>query len=520
VDQKTKEGIEKSIKDAEGKMQYIRAEMRPPIKQKPDTPKIAVCIPMGDKDDPNLFTCEKCGHRHFGIVTCEKCKHEQSAMQKLRHAGLAPIEWLLNAWQIVPPLLCSMVIMVRKSVLSAQARNEMTHDALEMGCKYIFYWDDDTVIPPKAIYDLHNYMETHPEAGIITGVYTTREENPEPLIYKQHGQGAYWDFSTKPGILEEIFGAGAGCMMARVEALRDVERLLGGPWWADEHDLAKLESGGTKILWGHDIRFCRRMKECADLYKEKEAIVEVEVDGKVVGTERTMVADPEGPSMPWKVYVAGHILCYHFDIQRQRMFSMPPDSPPMRGNANAASYWDYIFKHEGWEHQRFYPALYERVCELVPEDSKVVDVGCGTGVLLDMLTKKKHIRGYGLDHSEEAIGMLRQKWLEGEVGDIRDLKMNHWPVKETVVVSTETLEHLDDERLERMLSEMAKCKMAIIGVPDGVIPNTPQGEHLREFDKTSLRKLLKKHFPTVRIESITDPRTQGSRLIAVCTKGK
>jgi 2-polyprenyl-3-methyl-5-hydroxy-6-metoxy-1,4-benzoquinol methylase len=156
----------------------------------------------------------------------------------------------------------------------------------------------------------------------------------------------------------------------------------------------------------------------------------------------------------------------------------------------------------------------------VPEDSKVVDIGCGTGVLLDMLTKRKHIRGYGVDFSEESIGKLKQKWMEGEVQDIRNLKLNHWPAKETVAVSTETLEHLDDERLGKLLKEISKCKMAILTTPDGTLPGTPGGEHVREFDKASLKKLLGKHFPRVKIESITDPGASGSRLVAICTKGK
>jgi 2-polyprenyl-3-methyl-5-hydroxy-6-metoxy-1,4-benzoquinol methylase len=204
------------------------------------------------------------------------------------------------------------------------------------------------------------------------------------------------------------------------------------------------------------------------------------------------------------------------------MYALPEDSPPLQGNANTTSYWDYIFKQEGWKHQRFYPALYGRVCDLVPENSKVVDIGCGTGVLLDMLTKKRHVRGYGIDFSEEAINRLKQKWLEGEVKDVRDLKMNHFPPKDTVAISTETLEHLDDERMEKMLTEMAKCKMAVVSTPEGQAPSTPAGEHLREFSKTSLRALLKKHFSRVKIETIADPNlaVQGSRLLAVCTKGK
>lgn len=482
--------IEEKIQKAaeEGKLRMIEA--RPPIKLPPSAPKIAVCIPMGDKDDPDLFECEHCKTRQFGIIKCASCHEPSSARQKLRHGGLAPIEWLLNAWQIVPPLLSSMVIMARKSVLSAQGRNEMTYQAIKIGCKYIFYWDDDVILPPKAIYDMHNAMERpeNQDVAAITGIYCTREDMQEPIVYKTHGQGAYWDFDDTPGNLEDIFAAGAGCLMARVDALKEVEEHLGGPWWADEHSMDPVTGAPQKVMWGHDIRFCKRIHDLRETGKS---------------------------SKPWRVTLAGWIQCYHFDIHSQTMYGLP-ESVAKRDNKNTASYWDFVWGQEGQGSNRVHPALFDRIVDLVPRGAKVNDIGCGVGILLDRLSKQKQVEGFGIDFSEKSIEMLRSRWLQGEIQDIRDLKLNHFPRTETIAICTETIEHLDDERLERLLEEMSTCKMSIISTPEGDLRGTPDGEHVREFSEESLRKTLEPRFNKIEIEKV-QRNEENSYLLAVCS---
>jgi len=478
-----KQEIEKSLDEASEVGLFRAGEARPPIKLKADAPKVVIAIPIGDKDDPDLYVCPKCNERQFAKVTCCSCKEVFDNRLKLRRAGLVSAEFAINITQQVMPLLCSVQFMIRKSVLSAQARNEMTYEAIKRGAKYIFYWDDDTLIPPKTIYELHNMMERTPDAAVISGVYTTREECPEPLYYKDHGEGAYWNFINKPGVLEPIFGAGAGCMMARVEALVEIEKEIGGPWWADEH----TADSDKKSMWGHDIRFCRRVHEMRE---------------QGLG------------SQPWQVYGAGWIQCGHIDVNTQTIHYLPSDTPALKNNdLNSASYWDYIWGSEGHGTGRQYPELYSAICDMVPEDSKVLDVGCGIGILMDMLTKKNRARCFGIDISPKAIEMLQSRWLEGVAGDIGE--MNLKVPKETLVVSTETLEHLADEKLDHFLTQAAKHTSRLIAsTPDGKLVGTPEGEHVQEFTRNSLRKKLKAYYKNVKIKKI------GHLLLADCDNAK
>ena len=65
-----KQEIEKSLDEASEVGLFRAGEARPPIKLKADAPKVVIAIPIGDKDDPDLYVCPKCNERQFAKVTC------------------------------------------------------------------------------------------------------------------------------------------------------------------------------------------------------------------------------------------------------------------------------------------------------------------------------------------------------------------------------------------------------------------------------------------------------------------
>lgn len=499
--------------------------------------KIAVCIPIGPKDETAVMECPECNQLFTG--------------QTIRSHGLVPIEFLLMQKQLVMPLLATVHWYYRKSLPSARAREQMTHDAIEHSdCDYIFYLDDDIMLPPHAIYDLHQQMEKNPEAAIITGVYVTRQDCPEPIAYRQQGEGAFWDFCTDRGVLEPIHAAGAGVMMVRTKALRDVERLVGRPWWDDEYNDAAVDptKDGSRHMWGHDIRFFNRMWEVSGMYKPeadigfmsmKEAteLARRELDGKphtepeigILAHEIAEKARAEreeklieaGSALaPWQCYLAGWVSCYHFDYLSQTQYALPADSPPIK-NSNTRGYWNHQAAYErsvinaGVLQTRLSAKiLHPLVAEKVPEGSGVVDLGCYKGDLGDLLIKRRGARYYGVDISDRAIEELRGGNMDGEVADLRDMKelpriADRGP---DIVTCLEVLEHLDDERFSNALHLLSGARTAIVSVPSGHM-DAPGKEHIREFTQESLRDTLREHFPVVEVEEI-----EPHYLLAVCKK--
>lgn len=205
-----------------------------------------------------------------------------------------------------PPMNCTMAYMFESGRLSAEARQIMTKKAIRLGSKYILYWDDDTIPPTHALFNMHTWMEKHPDAGAISAIYTTRTEPQVPLIFEKHGQGPAWDIPMGPAAEPQpIFGAGAGFLLARVEAIvSTIEKLKTEndgeeiAMWQDVVTSPATEHNpeGSKrqynTTWGHDIRFCKLLNE-----------------------------------NDWPVYVTGQVLAGHYDIETDTMFTVPEDAP-------------------------------------------------------------------------------------------------------------------------------------------------------------------------------------------------
>jgi len=286
----------KVVTDGEPTIQTMR---RPSIKLA-TKPHIVLCVPCGDKEVAEVFHCPE---EHSG------CGREWIGPAR-RHPYLVSVHWTIAHMNLMLPLNSTAAYLIEGGRLAGEARQIMTKKALRIDPKYILYWDDDTLPEELDLYKLHVFMETHPAAGAITGVYTTREDPPEPLVYKEHGIGAYWDLPMGPGAKPQpIFGCGAGFLLVRADAVRDTinkinndGQLVGTPdevpIWADERTLPGKGSidDGTKrkVMWGHDIRFCKLLNENG-----------------------------------WPVYAHGAVQCTHVDIATDKKYRVPDDAPGM-----------------------------------------------------------------------------------------------------------------------------------------------------------------------------------------------
>jgi methionine biosynthesis protein MetW len=110
-------------------------------------------------------------------------------------------------------------------------------------------------------------------------------------------------------------------------------------------------------------------------------------------------------------------------------------------------------------------SFHQAIADLVPPGSRVLDLGCGTGELLEHLIKHKGCTGYGveLDDANLLACMKRgvnviQRNLEEGLSIFEDQSFD-------VVLQLETLQHL--RNAEAMLKETARVgKMGIVSFPN------------------------------------------------------
>jgi len=140
-------------------------------------------------------------------------------------------------------------------------------------------------------------------------------------------------------------------------------------------------------------------------------------------------------------------------------------------NINTQEYWD---REWSTRDERTYP-YYPKIAELVG-GKRVLDFGCGRGTLMRLLPNS-----YGIDISEKAIEIVKERGMNGHVGTE---PKGIWDV----IVSTEVLEHLDDDA--GMLKKFFKHTDTVIySVPHNSLGPDVEPEHQRIYTKEYVKKI-------------------------------
>ena len=378
--------------------------------------------------------------------------------------GSVPVEVVMAWRRIAQPINTVVGFMYTRGMLSTVAREKMTVAALKAGVKYIYYADDDVLPPINILYKMMVEMEKDPTIGLLTAVYTTKVDPPHPHIYKRPGEAHYWGFSLDPyDSPEDIWGCGAGAMMVRTEAIVKMQT----PYWAERTE-------GTAIT-GHDLHFCEKIATAG-----------------------------------YRVCVDGSLICAHIHNEAASIYGLPHNCPPMkrhRLNVNTEPYWNQIWGVETWGRPREYGEMYTKICDMVKEGSKVVDLGAGIGVLVQWLINKKRIKETAYELSDIGIDFMKGRGINAEELKLESLEATHLDGQD-YIICTEVLEHLEEDVMERCLRLMSESDAeCIISVPTAKVVSA---EHLRDFSVETLTELLKKYFEEFNIDEI------GERLLATC----
>lgn len=113
-----------------------------------------------------------------------------------------------------------------------------------------------------------------------------------------------------------------------------------------------------------------------------------------------------------------------------------------------------------------YPQIgHEIIINEIPEGSRVLDLGCGDGVLLENLRNVKNVDGYGVEISEEGVGICLEKGLYCYQGDIDDGLEDYRDNSFDYVILNQTLQNT--KKPEFVLLEILRIGLnAIISFPN------------------------------------------------------
>lgn len=184
-----------------------------------------------------------------------------------------------------------------------QAQNEMVQDALNINAEYILFIEDDTIPPPGVLLELGRVLDTSgPEVMACGGIYTTRCDAPEPIVYMGPGQGAHWDWRL--GDIFECWALGMGCTMIRMQ----IFKMMSKPWFKELKTLEEL-------------------REYPDLFPDQPEIK----PGMKGGISSDLFFFTKLAQMGFKVLAHGGVLPIHWDVEKNQGYWLPKNMPPTKG---------------------------------------------------------------------------------------------------------------------------------------------------------------------------------------------
>lgn len=105
------------------------------------------------------------------------------------------------------------------------------------------------------------------------------------------------------------------------------------------------------------------------------------------------------------------------------------------------------------------------IAGLVPDGSRVLDLGCGDGALLAHLVRYKGVRGRGIEISEAGVLACVRRGLSVRQGNLHEGLADYPDASFDTVVLSQTLPYLDDPA--RVLREMLRVgQQAVVSFPN------------------------------------------------------
>ena len=152
-----------------------------------------------------------------------------------------------------------------------------------------------------------------------------------------------------------------------------------------------------------------------------------------------------------------------------------------------------------WErgNSRFSPVVrhrrrvIERAIQRLPALESILEIGCGDGTLLLRLRKTRGCTALGTDISSYIIKKNRLESNDGTEWAVLDVRSEYLPAQYDLVVCSEILEHIEDDRaaLENVL-RMAR-RFVLITVPGGHrYPTDVRLGHHRHYELAQLVRLV------------------------------
>jgi len=108
---------------------------------------------------------------------------------------------------------------------------------------------------------------------------------------------------------------------------------------------------------------------------------------------------------------------------------------------------------------------YELIVDLIPEKSKVLDLGCGNGELLVLLREKKEIKGKGIEIDGERVSESIAKGISVYQGDMEEVLLEYPDKSYDYIIISQTLQEIRNPELV-ITHSLRVARFVIVSLPN------------------------------------------------------
>lgn len=193
------------------------------------------------------------------------------------HTGLVRTEWVQARYgQIIPTnwsnveLIQFMSSYAPLEYLLPDAENLAAKAVVEGDFEWLLSYENDNIPPPDAFIRLNEYMQAG-DVPVVSGLYFTKSNPPEPILYKGRGNGAFHDFKIGDKVWVDgipfgftlIHGSIIKAMWEESPEYRVDGQVIRRVFDLPDRNKGSIEEGGYEFVRGTtDLNWCSRvMKE-------------------------------------------------------------------------------------------------------------------------------------------------------------------------------------------------------------------------------------------------------------------
>lgn len=190
--------------------------------------------------------------------------------------GLVRHEWVQARYGQIIPCNWSMVELIQfcspyvpLGYQLADAQNLMAKIVVEGDYEWIIYIEDDNVIPPDTIIRFNRYMQEG-KIPVVSGIYFTKSDPPEPLVYRGAGNSFFKDWKFGDKVWAD--GIPFGCRLENAKLIKEAwktspevvingvttRRIFEQP---NRMEYSELNGGFEAFGGTTDLAWCKRIME-------------------------------------------------------------------------------------------------------------------------------------------------------------------------------------------------------------------------------------------------------------------